>query len=115
MVYKLFFDTQDIVNSIETVEKVNLTKIRKGVKDMIDYEARTQKRLAQQEELALQREKLALQEGKQKGILETAQNLVESLKNEHKEASYDTIIKKAASLLGLDQPMVERLKSIYIK
>lgn len=90
MVYKLFFDTQNIVNSIEAVEKVNLTKIRKGVKDMIDYEARTEQR-----EFSL------------------ISKMVESQKAENISLSYESIIAKLARQLELDSKMVQRLQTSY--
>lgn len=47
LLYKLFNDTQNIVSEIENVEKVTLSKARKGVVDMIDYEARRREDLAE--------------------------------------------------------------------
>lgn len=49
LVYDLFYNTNNIVNQIERMEKVNLTKVKKGVQDMIDYEARTQARVTESE------------------------------------------------------------------
>lgn len=98
MVYTLFNDTLNVVNLIESSEKVKLTKVMKGVTDMIDYEARTQ-----------QRETIA----RQKERLEAARNLVDSLKDEKPEASYKVIIAKAASLLKLDQKTVIELQEAY--
>lgn len=49
LVYNLFYNTGNIVDQIESIEKVNLTKVKKGVKDMIDYEARTQARVNEAE------------------------------------------------------------------
>lgn len=49
LVYDLFYNTSNVVNQIESIEKVNLTKVRKGVQDMIDYEARTQARVNEAE------------------------------------------------------------------
>lgn len=44
LVYQLFYETDNVIDSLEAMEKVNLTKIRKGVAEMLDYETRTQKK-----------------------------------------------------------------------
>lgn len=47
LLYKLFNDTRNIVSEIENTEGVTLNKARKGVGDMIDYDARLKEDLAE--------------------------------------------------------------------
>lgn len=60
LLYKLFNDTQSIVTEIENVANVKLAKARKGVGDMIDYEAKLEEDLAEarEEEREKAREKV---------------------------------------------------------
>lgn len=55
--------------------KVNLMNIRKGVFEMIDYDARMQKRVEETK-------------------LDMARKFVDSMKNEHTDEDYTKIIKK---------------------
>ena len=98
LVYKLFYETDSVIDSIEEHEKVNLTKIRKGVDDMLDYEARTQKRV---DEATLDT-KLSL-----------AKNFVDNMKSQAPNETYANIIKMATSMLGLDEIIIQKLNSMY--
>lgn len=74
LLYKLFNDTQSIVTEIENVANVKLAKARKGVGDMIDYEARLEEDLAEarEEEREKAREKVKEAEEKAKEAEEEA-------------------------------------------
>lgn len=63
---------------------------------MIDYETRTQRRVDEAE-------------------LKLARNFVENTKKEHPDIDYKKIIKKAASMLGLNDALVLKLTETYIK
>jgi Asp-tRNA(Asn)/Glu-tRNA(Gln) amidotransferase C subunit len=103
MVYRLFFDTSNVIGMIEKNEKVNLTKIRKGVENMIDYEERTKIR-----------EDKAYKNGTQQGILEAAKNLINSMHREKEDIAYNKLIKRAELLLNLDKSIVDELNKEYL-
>lgn len=65
MIYTLFNNTSNIVDLIEVSEKVNLTKVKEGVFNTIDYEERTKQRV---------------ETAKQETLEMTAKILVESVK-----------------------------------
>lgn len=98
MIYTLFNNTSNIVDLIEVSEKVNLTKVKEGVFNMIDYEERTKQRV---------------ETAKQETLEMTAKILVESVKEEKPDASYTSIFNKVDSLLKLDNTMKQRLQEIY--
>ena len=66
LLYKLFNQTQSIVSEIERVTGVTLSKARKGVGVMIDYEARLQARLQENEERLQARLQEKLQENEER-------------------------------------------------
>lgn len=94
LVYQLFYETDNVIDSIEAHEKVNLTKIRKGVDDMLDYEARTQKRVDEAK-------------------LDLAKNFVDNMKSQTPNETYANIIKMATLMLGLDETIIQKLNNMY--
>lgn len=94
LVYDLFYDTSSVVGQIENIEKVNLTKVKKGVQDMIDYETRTQERVDE-------------------AILSLAKNAVDNYYKTHKEQGYTKIIESIANLLNLNEETIVALKKEY--
>lgn len=140
MVYKLFFDTTNVVTMIEHTAKVNLTKVRKGVNNMIDYEARLAARLAESRidyearlEARLAESRIdyeartkarvaeALNEGeakgeakgKLKGEVNTAKSLIDNLHKKNEQIAYNKLIKEAETLLNLSSEAIEELNKIY--
>ena len=94
LVFDLFYNTSNVVNQIESLEKVNLTKVKKGVQDMIDYETRTQARVNE-------------------AILLTAKNAVDNYYKTHKDQGYSKIIESIAKLLNLNEETIKALKKEY--
>lgn len=66
------------------------------VTEMLDYEARTQQRVDAAE-------------------LKIARNYVDNMKTEHPDIDYNRLIKKAATILGLDDGIVLKLNETYMR
>ena len=94
LVYQLFFDTGNVINLLETTEKVNLTKIRQGVNEMLDYEARTQARVKNAE-------------------FEMAEKYIINAKKENPGASYEKIIAKAKKIFEFGEALEQELLQTY--
>lgn len=67
---------------------------------MLDYETRTQKRV---------------EEATSEGMLKAAKNYIENVHKEHPEADYTLIVKKAITVLGLDEELASKLRKAYTK
>lgn len=103
MIRKLFYNTSRAIDLIEKVEKVNLTKVKKGVLEMIDYETRTKIR-----------EEKALTEGRAEGMIKVAVNALKA-KAHGKELEKASAIRFLTEVLGLDIETAHKAYAEYIK
>lgn len=99
---KLIFNTNNIPEIIEKHEQINLTKIKRGVYNMIDYEARLEKRVAE-----------AKAEVTENTLIDTAKNFIESMRKKNPKASNKVLISSAVDMLGLNENIAQKLCEIY--
>ncbi len=83
MIYTLFHNPKEVVQLIETAEGIKLVKVEKGVTEMIDYEARTLRRV---------------EEAKKETAIETQRKTAERMIREGK-LSFEDILKIEAELM----------------
>ena len=92
LVYKLFNNTSGAVNKLEAVTKINLTKVRKGVFEMLDYEKRTQARVEK-----------AAAEGRAEGELSTAIKTLNIQISKGKKFNVDSAARFLCDNIGIDE------------
>lgn len=115
IIRKLFYDTSRAVDLIERVEKVNLTKIRKGVREMIDYEARTKARVEAAVKEAEARAEARAEEAKTNTEIAMAVKLLKAQASKNKNIAEDKAIKFLCDNLGLDADIAKRAYDTFIQ
>lgn len=108
LIYRLFNETNSVVNKIETIEKVNLTKVKEGVFEMLNYEERSQVR----EQNAKQQ---GLKEGRAEGELASAIRTLQIQLSKGKKFSFNTAVQFLCDNLGTEEDIAKKAATEVIK
>jgi hypothetical protein len=106
----LFFNSSNSIDKIETITKINLTKIRRQSDMQIDFEAATKRYVEEAKEEARAEKEEAIAETEESTSIKLTYNFIRSQMN--KGYTKEKLAKMAVSILGVSDEIVEKAYAI---